>query len=101
MFDDNLERKNAFLDYKDKESNKWKSWDFSWLWSKHSKIFHLLLLRKIGQENVFDDILERKKLFQKRVEKLLFFSKGLVNGFGQFWYFFGKIGQKNVFIPWI
>ena len=50
---------------------------------------------------MFDDILERKKLFQKRVEKLLFFSKGLVNGFGQFWYFFGKIGQKNVFIPWI
>ena len=27
------------------------------------KIFHLFLLRKINQENVFDDILERKNAF--------------------------------------
>ena len=43
---------------------------------KTLKIFHLFLLRKIGQENEFDDILERKKLFSKRVEKLLFFQRG-------------------------
>ena len=28
---------------------------------KKLKFFHLFVLRKVGRENVFDDILERKK----------------------------------------
>ena len=30
---------------------------------KNLNFFHLLFLRKIGQENMFDDIRERKKVF--------------------------------------
>ena len=30
---------------------------------KNLNFFHLFFLRKIGQENVFDDIRERKKVF--------------------------------------
>ena len=40
VFDDILERKQAFLDYKNMELNKSKTWDFSkgvssWFCSKH------------------------------------------------------------------
>ena len=54
------------------------------------KFFPVCILVKIGLENALDDILERVKAFLdyentmlKKVEKLGFFSKGLVNGFGQ------------------
>ena len=40
-----------------------------------------LFFGKDGQENVFDDVLERKHRLTK-VHKY-FFSKGLVHGFGQ------------------
>ena len=63
VFDDILERKKAFLDYKKEKVKKVKNWDFSkgvspWFWSK---IFHLFIFGKMREENVFDDILERKK----------------------------------------
>ena len=48
-----------------------------------------LFFGKDGQENEFDDILERKSLSRlrkhrlKKVKKLFFFPKGLVHDFGQ------------------
>ena len=45
---DILERKNAFLGYK---NNRFKIWQF----------FELFYLGNIGQQDVFYDILERKK----------------------------------------
>ena len=67
-FEDILERKKAFLDYKSKELikqienfffQKGQSMDLV----KKLKIFHVFLFGKIGQENVFDDVLNRKKSF--------------------------------------
>ena len=62
-----LERKNAFLDYKNKKFKKWKNWHFSkavnpWFWSKNGH-FSNFFLGDRGQENVFYDILERKNAF--------------------------------------
>ena len=68
VFYDILERKNAFLGYKNNKFKKSKNWDFCkgvnpWFWSKigHFSIFFFLGI--IGQENVFYDILERKNAF--------------------------------------
>ena len=52
------------------------------------KFFSLFIFGKIDQENVFDDILERKKLLHtikqqvKKVEKLGFFQTDFFFGFG-------------------
>ena len=72
--------------------------------------FHLFLLGNIGEENVFYDILERKNAFLgyenkklKKSRKIDIFPKGLVHGFGPKlvifppFFFFGDIGQENVF----
>ena len=66
VFYDILERKNAFPSYKNKKFKKWKNCEFSkpvspWFWSKIGHFVHLYILDNIGQENVFYDILERKK----------------------------------------
>ena len=51
---------------------------------------------------MFDDILERKKAFSKKSRKVVIFSKGLVNGFGQIienlqsFSFWKKIARENV-----
>ena len=54
-FDDILETKKDFLDYKNKDLEKSKNYDFfegvSPSLIKKLKIFHLFLLRKINQEN--------------------------------------------------
>ena len=70
VFYDILERKNAFLGYRDKKFKKTKNWHFSkgvnpWFWSKHGHFFQLFFLRNcnISQENVFYDIVERKNAF--------------------------------------
>ena len=68
VFDDILERKKAFLDYKKEKVKKVKNWDFSkgdspWFLVKNLKIFYLFIFGKNRDENVFDDILERKKAF--------------------------------------
>ena len=46
VFNDILERKNAFLGYKNKKSKESKNWDFS-------EGFSLLLWSKIGHFSVF------------------------------------------------
>ena len=68
VFYDILERKNAFLGYKNKEFKKPKNWHFSkgvtpWFWSKTSHFFNFLFVGNIGQENVSYEILERKNAF--------------------------------------
>ena len=65
VFYDILERQNAFLRYKNKESKKSKNWNFSkgvkpWFWSRNSHFFNFFFLSNLGQENVFYDILEQK-----------------------------------------
>ena len=68
VFYDILERKNAFLGYKNKKFKKSKNWHFSkgvspWFWSKIGHFSTFFFLRNIGQKNVFYDILEQKKPF--------------------------------------
>ena len=63
-----LERKNAFLGYKNKKSKKSKNSHFSqgvnpWFWSKISHFSNFFFLRNIDEENVVYDILERKNAF--------------------------------------
>ena len=67
-FDDVLQRKNAFLEYKKKKFKKTKKWHFSkrvnpWFWSKNGHFLHFLFLGIIGQENVFYDIIEWENAF--------------------------------------
>ena len=93
VFGDILERKNAFLDYKNKKQKNKKfpffqrgqsivlvnKWDF----------FHLFIFGKKGKKKVFGDILERKNAFldyknkkQKKNKKIGLFPQWLVHGFG-------------------
>ena len=83
-----LERRNAFLRYKKKESKKSKNWHFSkgvnpWFLSKNSHFFNFFFLSNLGQENVFYDILERKNAFLSyknkkfKKSKNWHFSKGV------------------------
>ena len=70
--------------------------------------FHLFFGNP-GQENVFYDILEQKKRLSRlqkqevqKVEKLRFFQRGLVHGFGPIvaifhLSFLGNLDQLNVF----
>ena len=52
-------------------------------------IFRIFFFGKIGQENVFNDILEQKNTFlgnknmNSKKSKIDIFPKGLTNGFGQ------------------
>ena len=114
VFDDILEPKNAFLGYKNKKFKKSKNWNFfkiinPWFWSKNGHFSNFFFLGNIGQENVFDDILEpenaflgyKKNKFKK--SKNGHFFKGINPWFwsknGHFFNFFflGNIGQENVF----
>ena len=68
VFDDILKRKNAFLGYKNKKFKKSKNWHFStggnpWVWSKKAIFPTSVFLDNIAKENVFYDILKRKKAF--------------------------------------
>ena len=69
VVNDILERKNAFLGFKNKKFKNWKNCHFSewvipWFWCKNVRFSNLFFfLANIGQENVFFDILERKKAF--------------------------------------
>ena len=65
VFYDILERKNAFLGYKNKKFKKSKNWHFSkgvkpWFWSKNTPFSNFFWGGNRGQENVFYDILHRK-----------------------------------------
>ena len=114
VFYDILERKNAFLSYKKKKFKKAKNWHFSkgvnpWVWSKNGRFSKFVFLGKIGQENVFYDILERKNAFLSdknknfKKAKNWHFSKGVnpwvlsKNGHFSKFVFLGKIGHNNVF----
>ena len=68
VFYDILERKNAFLGYKNKKFKKSKNWHFGkgvspWFCPKNGHFSKGLFLGNIGQEKVFYDILERKNAF--------------------------------------
>ena len=70
VFCDILERKNAFLGYKNKKFKKSKNWHFSKVLdqthgfgTKNGHFSNFYFLGNIGQENVFYDILERKNTF--------------------------------------
>ena len=76
-------------------------------------LFQLFFLGRIGQENVFHDILEQKNAFlayknkKWKSRKINIFSKGFSKGVFQSWFwsknghfsnfFFGNRGQENVF----
>ena len=87
IVNDILERKNAFLGYKNKKFKKSKNWHFSngvnlWFWSKNGH-FSKFFFGNIGQENILNDILERENAFLsykskkfKNSEKLTFFQRG-------------------------
>ena len=94
VFYDILERKNAFLDYKNKKFKKSKNWHFSkgvnpWFWSKNGHFSNFFFLGNIGQENVFYDILQRKNAFlpiktsSSKGPKIEIFQKRLTYGFGR------------------
>ena len=119
VFYDILERKKAFLGYKNKKFKKSKNWHFSkgvnpWFWSKKWPFFQLFFLGSIGQENVFYDILKQKNAFLAYKNKKLkksrnwnFFKEVFQTGFPklvlvQKWpffqlFFFGNRGLDNVF----
>ena len=85
---DILERKNAFLGYKNKKIKKSKNWHFSkwvnpWFWSKNARFSNFFFFGNIGQESIVYDILERKNAFLGYKNKTLkksknwHFSKGV------------------------
>ena len=68
VFYDILERKNAFLGYRNNKFRKSNNWHFSrgvnpWIWSKNAYFSNFFFLRNLGQEIVFYDILELKNAF--------------------------------------
>ena len=67
VFYDILERKNAFVGYKNKKFKTSRNCNFSkwvnpWFWSKNGH-FSKFFFRQYRLENVFYDILERKNAF--------------------------------------
>ena len=68
VFYDILERKSAFLGYKNKKFKQQQNWHFSkrvnrWFYSKNDHFSNFFGSANIGQENVYCDILERKNAF--------------------------------------
>ena len=73
-FYDILERKNAFLRYKNKKLLKAKTGHFSkgvnpWFWFENGHFSNLFFLGNISQQNVFYDILDRKNASFLRYKK--------------------------------
>ena len=91
VFCDILERKNAFLGYKNKKFKKSKNCHFSkgvnpWSWYKNDHSSNFFFLGKIGQENVFYDTLNQKNAIlgikrSYKSRKIDIFPKGLTHGF--------------------
>ena len=116
VFYDILERKNAFLRYKNNKFKKSKNWHFSkrhGLGPKMPVFPTFFFLSNIAQENVFYDILERKNDFlgykniKFKKSKYWHFFRGVNPWFwsknGHFFNFFfsGNIGQENVFCDFL
>ena len=88
VFYDILERKNAFLGYKNKKYKKSRNYDFSkevnpWFCSKKGHFSNLFLLANIDKENVFYNILGGNNAFLsykntklKQSKKLEYFQTG-------------------------
>ena len=106
--------KNVFLSYKNKKLRKSKNCHYSkgvnpWFWWKICLFSIFSFLGNIGQENVFYDILQRKKVFLSYKNKKFKKSKNCYllkrvspwfwSKIGHFSMFFfkGNIGQENVF----
>ena len=113
-FYDILERKNAFLGFKNNKGKKSKNWHFSkgvnsWFWSKNCYLTNFFFLRNKGQKSIFYDILEQRNSFlgyknnKLKKSKNWHFSKGVnpwfwsKNGHFSNFVFSGNIGQANVF----
>ena len=111
VFYDILERKNVFLEYKNKNFKKSKNGHFfkgvnPSFWSKNGHFSNFSFLDNIGQENVFYVILERKHTFlgyknnKFKKPKNGHFLKGVNPSFrsknGHF-SFLDNIGQENIF----
>ena len=88
VFYDILERKDAFLGYKNKKLKRSKNWNFSkgvnpWVWSKNGQFCNFFFFGNIGQRNVFYNILERKNAFlgyknkKSKQSKNWHYSKGV------------------------
>ena len=89
VFYDILERKNAFLGYKNRKFKKSKNGYSSkgvkrCFCSTNRQFFNFFFLGDIGQENVFDNILEQKIAFLAYKNKKFKKSKNYLfsNGFG-------------------
>ena len=98
---DILQRNNVFLGYKNKKFKKSKKWHFSkgfnpWFLPKMA-IFQIFLLDNIGQENVFYDILERRKAFLGYKNKTLKKSKNCHFSKGFNSWFWSKKGHFPTF----
>ena len=70
VFNDILERNNAFLGYKDQTFKKSKNCHFSkgvnpWFWFKNGTFSNFFFWGNIGRENLFYDILVRKKPYSR------------------------------------
>ena len=103
VFYDILERRNGFLGYKKSELKKWKNWDFCkgvnpWFWSKIGHFSIFLFLSLIGQENVFYDILERKKAFLNYKNSIFKKWKNCDICKGVNPWFLSKIGYFSIFL---
>ena len=110
VFYDILERKNAFLFYRNHKFKKSKNWHLSkevnpWFSSKIA-IFPTFFLRNIGQENVFHDILQQKNAFltykNNKLKKSKNWHLSKTHGFGPKMAIFelflwGSIGEEDVF----
>ena len=75
FFYDILERKNAFVAYKNKKFKNSKNWHFSkrvnpWFWSKQGHFSNFFFLGYVGQENIFLD----QNHGLTRLEKCQFFD---------------------------
>ena len=88
-----LERKKAFLGFKNKKFKKSKNCLFfkrvnPWFWSKNGLFSNFFLLSIYGRKTCFTIFQNEKTPFQAiktrsfKVEKLTFFQKGLTHGFG-------------------
>ena len=100
-----LEEKKAFLAYKKRKLKKSKNWHFfkgvnPWFWTKNGYFSRrFFFFGNIGQEKVFNDILEQKNPFQaietrsSKSRKIDIFPKGLNHGFGPKMAIFPKFRQ--------
>ena len=93
-FNDVLDKKEAFFDYKNNTFSKSQKWHFSkgvnpCFWSKNAIFFLDLFSVKKGLEIRFNDVLDRKETFFLTRRKIFeglknsIFPKGLTHAFGQ------------------